>query len=825
MHVANVQTSLADEPSSLSRELESSREERMTRDGISRYRDRQTRLADRGTASDRDDYASLIRQSLLGVADKISSALERTKKSRGPRSRLLLKLETIEGAKEGYRGVTVAYITLSTTFSCLVKTDDRAKIATLIGYHLNNEANFQHVATVKPKMWERLVTYAQEHGSYRHQVRFIRNTLAKDGEVLLDDWSVEDQRLIGEWLLKLLEEAGLIHTLSEVSKDHTVCHIALADHIVAWLEEYRTKADAGSLPMITPVMSPMTTVPRDWSTPRNGGYEQIRYPLVQQGMADYAAADMSKVYAAVNLMQRTPWRINHDMLTLVTDLWSAGRKVGKLPRGLAQQAPERIADEDWAQMAPDEKKAWLIERRLIHADNRQAASDLVTVNMILAQARELKDAEAIYMPHFLDYRGRAYAQPLLNPQKADYVRSMLELANGKPVGEQGGMWLALQVASLWDGQHKGERLSKLSFQDRYDWVLDNEAFFRRIVKNPVLTVQEWANADKPFMFLRTAMDWVGFLDEGENFVSHVPIALDGSCSGIQHYAAILRDAEVGARVNLVTHDKPADVYGDVAQLVRPLVEADKGNEYADWWLQHGVTRKVVKRPTMTYGYSSRETGFTRVYNDEFIRPASKGRGDDAKARYLARKTLQAVKQLLPAVANGMDWLMTCAALLAHEGKGISWTAPSGFPVTQKVMSFDTIRVETTLGGVRIRITAPGAAKKVSKAKQKNGISPNHTHSLDAAHLVLTVLQAHEYGVTDFALIHDSFGTLAADTDKMFSAVRDAFVDMYEANDPFQHLYDQVYAALSEEGRKKLPFPPAKGNLDLSQVQQSDYAFA
>jgi DNA-directed RNA polymerase len=64
---------------------------------------------------------------------------------------------------------------------------------------------------------------------------------------------------------------------------------------------------------------------------------------------------------------------------------------------------------------------------------------------------------------------------------------------------------------------------------------------------------------------RTAMDWVGFLDEGENFISTVPIALDGSCSGIQHYAALLRDEATGARVNILPSDEPADVYGDVAE--------------------------------------------------------------------------------------------------------------------------------------------------------------------------------------------------------------------------------------------------------------------
>jgi DNA-directed RNA polymerase len=799
------------------------REDQMVRAGIARHRARQDRLADRGTASDRDDYASVIRQSLLGVADRIAAALDKSPKRTGPKSKLLLKINSIEESKEGYRGVTVAYITLSTLFNSLVETNDKAKIATSIGTQLNNEARFHYVSQTQPQAWKRLVSHAKERGSARHQTRFIFNTAAKAEIDTGEEWEFKDKTLLGEWLLGLIEEAELITIRSETVKGRTRSEILIQDHVLAWLEEYREKADAGSLPMITPLYAPMTMPPRDWSTPFNGGYETLRCRLVSRGLADYRAADMSRVYQAVNHMQRTAWRIHPGMLELITRLWSEGTKVGKLPLGVQQVVPDRVPAEDWEQMAPDERKARALELRSIHNQNRQAASDQITVNMMLAQARELVDEPEIYMPYYLDFRGRAYCQPLLNPQSAGFTRSMLEFAHGKPLGERGAMWLAIQVASLWDGEYRGKRLSKSSFQDRYDWAVENEELLRSVVESPMVD-NRWTNADKPFLFLRSAIDWVGFLDEGVDFVSHVPVSLDGSCSGIQHYAALLRDAEVGARVNLVPSDEPADVYGDVADVVRPMVEAEAGSEAADFWIAHGITRKVVKRPTMTYGYSSREAGFTNVYNTEFVLPKLK-RYDDNLSRYLAKKTLEAVQQILPAVETGMRWLQECARLLAHEGKGVEWTAPSGFPVIQREMDVPAIRVETELGGERIRVSIPGASKTVHKLKQKNGISPNHTHSLDAAHLVLTVLQAHEYGITAFSLIHDSFGTLAADTDAMFSAVREAFLDMYEAHDPFQHLYEQAQVALSEEGRRKLPPPPAKGDLDLSQILYSDYAFA
>jgi DNA-directed RNA polymerase len=285
MLVANLKTNLSDpsfEPSN--------REERMAKEGRDRYLTRQEKLADRGTAADRDDYASLIRRSLLGVADRIAEELDKNAaKTKGRPSHLLLKLETIEADKEGYRGVTVAYLTLSTLFNSLSKTNDKAKIATLIGSTLELEARFRFIEAAQPKMWSRLVRYAKDHGSMRHKTRFVLNTAAKEG-VSSSEWTPEEQTLLGHWLLGLVEKAELITILSSTIKGYTTSEIVLQDHVMAWLEEYREKADAGSLPMITPVLSPMTTVPRDWSTPSNGGYEQLRYQLVQAGKADYRSA-------------------------------------------------------------------------------------------------------------------------------------------------------------------------------------------------------------------------------------------------------------------------------------------------------------------------------------------------------------------------------------------------------------------------------------------------------------------------------------------------------------------------------------------------------
>ena len=53
----------------------------------------------------------------------------------------------------------------------------------------------------------------------------------------------------------------------------------------------------------------------------------------------------------------------------------------------------------------------------------------------------------------------------------------------------------------------------------------------------------------------------------EEYMTGFPVHQDGSCNGLQHYAALGRD-QIGAEsVNLYPSDTPQDVYSNVAALV------------------------------------------------------------------------------------------------------------------------------------------------------------------------------------------------------------------------------------------------------------------
>ena len=61
-------------------------------------------------------------------------------------------------------------------------------------------------------------------------------------------------------------------------------------------------------------------------------------------------------------------------------------------------------------------------------------------------AKDLKDEEAIYYPHNVDFRGRAYTMhPHLNHLGADHCRGLLVFAEARPLGKDGLRWLFTQA--------------------------------------------------------------------------------------------------------------------------------------------------------------------------------------------------------------------------------------------------------------------------------------------------------------------------------------------------------------------------------------------
>lgn len=68
----------------------------------------------------------------------------------------------------------------------------------------------------------------------------------------------------------------------------------------------------------------------------------------------------------------------------------------------------------------------------------------------------------------------------------------------------------------------------------------------------------WQRAEKPWQCLAGCMEVRNALASGHppSFQSRLPVQMDGSCNGLQHYAALGRDFEGGSSVNLTPSSCP-----------------------------------------------------------------------------------------------------------------------------------------------------------------------------------------------------------------------------------------------------------------------------
>jgi Autographiviridae RNA polymerase len=113
----------------------------------------------------------------------------------------------------------------------------------------------------------------------------------------------------------------------------------------------------------------------------------------------------------------------------------------------------------------------------------------------------------------------------------------------------------------------------------------------------------WAHedVDSPLQFLAFCKEWSDFVRSGRSlaFVSHLPVSMDGSCNGLQHFAALTRDQKLAQSVNLAPSTTPKDVYGEVAKKLAQILQARavKGDENALHWIKSGlIKRSLTKLP-------------------------------------------------------------------------------------------------------------------------------------------------------------------------------------------------------------------------------------
>ena len=211
----------------------------------------------------------------------------------------------------------------------------------------------------------------------------------------------------------------------------------------------------------------------------------------------------------------------------------------------------------------------------------------------------------MYFPYNWDTRSRVYHVSRFGHHRPDHIRGLIQFAEGCEINADNCHVVKIQIANTWANavsEDDDRKVDKLSFDDRQAWVNDNEEIILLCGEdfaNP-RAFAHWSTADNPMQHLAACRDWYLYRKFGEGHVSHLPIAYDGTNSGLQHYSGLGRAYDDGKKVNLVPGDLPEDIYLYVAAESTRIAEADAAGDdeekafYAKLWLDFEIDRKVCK---------------------------------------------------------------------------------------------------------------------------------------------------------------------------------------------------------------------------------------
>jgi DNA-directed RNA polymerase len=556
-----------------------------------------------------------------------------------------------------------------------------------------------------------------------------------------------------------------------------------------------------------PMYKPMIIKPYPWKPDQHGGYVKLRSHLVSKAFPEQKdlleKADLTQVHECLNVLNSKSWQVNPKILNVAMEIWKTGGGCAGLPKADDAPLPPRPEDIETNIKA---MKTWKRQAHLIHSSNDRNKGMRCAFNMKLSSAEEMKDREEFYFPHYLDFRGRAYpVPPYLNHHGDDLSRAMLRSAKGKPHDSE---WLLIHLANMCGAD-------KMPFNERVEYSLDNLGEFKRWAKDPLEHVG-WMDMDKPFQALAAA-----YALSDDDDAAKLPIQIDGTCNGLQHYAALGRDPAGAEMVNMIPRDKPNDVYIHVANAVRDLVklDADGGNQLAKVVLPI-IDRSVVKRTVMTSVYGVTRMGSRHQIYEQLQKDGKLDENVRYKASsYLSQITLKAIGQVCHYAADLMVWMRQVARKAAEDHNiPVQWTTPLGFPVLQPYRRSKTSQIETILGIVRVHYD--GQDLPVSCSNQMDGFPPNFIHSLDATHMMMTAKECGRKGI-EFAAVHDSYWTHSADVDRLSRILRREFVELH-SGDIVQDLYEWFKKLFNDD---TIPEPPTRLDYDLDMVILSKYFFA
>lgn len=738
-----------------------------------------------------------------------------------------------------------AYITLKVVFNHLMVNKPIQSVINEIGVGIESEIKMRKFKDSNIKYYSKIQNDLKSRGANSTRRKNITvGVFNKRLDFHIDQWTKTERFQVGTVLLEMLNQTtDLFNIQIKYRNGKSFKYIEPTDELVRLIEDTNQR-----LEIMQPFYLPMVCPPKDWNGIFDGGYISPylrRNKLIKNNDKEYlkkiSTAKMPMVYEAINHLQSTAWQINKDILNVVKELWEIGEAVAEIPQREDITLPpfpfpEKSKEDSYTEEEAEKVKLWKQETYSIHKKNAAMKSVRLLTANIIKIAEQFKDYEAIYYPHQMDFRGRMYPIPaLLQPQGSDLAKGLLRFSVGKKVKDdkRAVQWLKIHGANLWG-------YDKQSYKARENWTDEHLQTIKGYVNNPIQNTG-WTEADKPFQFLAWCFEFIRFNDNPDEFTTHLPIQLDGTCNGLQHYSALLKDYEGGCAVNLVNSDKPSDIYAKVAEKLEEklkniimLGENKDDVQKARNWLQLGLNRKLAKRPVMVLPYggtrlSCREyvteyltDNYSATYLWELFKIADNPLDCVYKISvWLSKYLWESICETLKSAIVGMDYLKKIAGITNRANTYLEWFTPAGLLVRENYKNRKTKEIRTEMFGSIVTLSYNNDTEKLDKQRQINGICPNFIHSLDAACLMIYLCKCKKENIDCFMTVHDCYGTYANDTDTSARLLREAFVEIYK-QPILQNFTQDIVSQFT--GDIKTPEMPDEGNLDIECVLGSDYFF-
>ncbi len=680
---------------------------------------------------------------------------------------------------------------------------------------------------------------------YRHQQTYFKNWNPKRRKAFtkkvnaLPKATMREKDNFGHAMCRLAVEAGLLiqktiyekkYGSKQSKKPLRRTYVTLNPDLISYMhtrmDEYAARLLPNRLPMVCrPVdhTEDDTGGLMDWSLRKLRHTTQLKDAPDEEMLRDVDPSCMSPMTRKViNTLQATEWRINDKVLDVCNDLWKAGRETGTVPPYDASMLEEMPPfPEEGSQT---EKHEWMDEKSRRWAKWAKGQAARLQMSIRMHEAYKLKPF-VIWHAYFCDFRGRYYSDAyLLHPQGADLDKALIMAATPEKVTESGLYWIKVNLANLMG-------VDKVSFDDRVAWVDENMSDWRAVAADPHGTTDIWED-DSPkknasFQRLAAIFDLIMAIDEG---MTQVPVQVDGSCNGIQHWAAMTRDETIGPEVNLTPGDKPADVYQLVADGC-----TDMCNEEPNDWRLHfleqydgRIPRKVCKRSVMCDPYGITDHSVRTYVLQEKHMDWCIERGLDIRAavREMGNLIISSKDRLMVHCNHGKQFAqMLCGWVDGEVGKPLSWVAPSGFRVINKYNPRSPKKSSLKMWDKTFQLIFGYYSDEYDGSKATSATPPNFVHSLDAAHMSLVIDRLVDLGVEYFSMIHDSFGCMANNIPMLREVTKETFYEIHKED----QLGKLLHHAEGIVGQELPAAHPARGHrqrgqLDIADVLRSEYLF-